>query len=76
MEKRIDFKVLLLVYRAMRVRTVRTTVSSQVAVARSRLEGFGNRDFTIAATRLWNARQDLSQGINLMILKNNCLNLL
>ena len=70
-EKRIDFKVLLLVYRALHdqapeymrdmlqertnVRTLRSTVSSQLAVPRSRLKGFGDRAFSIAAPRLWNA---------------------
>ena len=67
-EKRIDFKVLLLVYRALHdqapsymrdmlqertnVRALRSTFSSQLVVPRSRLKGFGDRAFSIAAPRL------------------------
>ena len=80
---RIDFKVLLLVYRALHyqapeymidklqertnVQTLRSTLSSQFAVPRSRLQGFGDHAFGIAASRLWN---DLSARIvNLLVLK-------
>ena len=72
MEKRIDFKLLLLVYRALHdhapedmmrdmlqeranVRTLRSTVSSQLAVPRSTLKGFGDRAFSFAAQLLWNS---------------------
>ena len=56
-EKRIDFKVLLLVYRALHaymrdmlqertnVGTLRSTVSSQLAIPRSRLNDFGDCAF-------------------------------
>ena len=37
------------------VRTLRSTVSNQLAVARSRLKGCGDHAFSIAAPRLWNA---------------------
>jgi len=96
-EKRIDFKVLLLVYRALHdqapeymrdmlqertnVRTLRSTVSSQLAVPRSRLKGFGDRAFSIAAPRLWNALPGFitdckSVGAFKKVLRHICLNLL
>ena len=72
-DKKIDFKVLLLVNRVLHhqaaeymramlqertnVRTVRSTVSSRLAVPRSRLKGFGNCTFSIAAPRMWKALQ-------------------
>ena len=37
------------------VRALRSTFSSQLVVPRSRLKGFGDRAFSIAAPRLWNA---------------------
>ena len=37
------------------VQTMHSTVFSQLAVSRNRLKGFGNRAFSIAAPRLWNA---------------------
>jgi hypothetical protein len=79
-EKRIDFKVLLLVYRALHgrapdymrdclqtrtnVRTLRSTASHQLAVPRSRLKGYGDRAFSVAAPRLWNALPDSVTGAN------------
>ncbi len=70
-EKRIDFKVLLLTYRALHdrapdyirdilqdrtnVRTLRSTVSHQLSVPRNRLKGYGDRSFSSAAPKLWNA---------------------
>ena len=71
MEKRIDFKVLLLVYRALHnqapsymrdmlqertnVQTVCCIFSTQLVVHWSRLKGFGDRAFSIVPPRLWNA---------------------
>ena len=71
MEKRIDFKVLLLVYRALHdqapeymkdtlqertnIQTLRSTVSCHLAFPWSRLIGFGDHAFSIAAPRLCNA---------------------
>ena len=63
MERIIVFKVLLLVYRALHDQVLecmrdmlkeRTNVL-QLAVPRSRLEGLGDRAFSIVASRLWNA---------------------
>ena len=89
-EKRDDFKVLLLVYRALhdqaseymsdmlkeraKVRTLRSTVSGQLAVPRSRLKGFGNRVFSIADPRFGMLSfLDLSRSINILVSLKNVL---
>ena len=95
-EKRTDFKVLLLIYRALpdqapsymrdivqkrtNIRTLCSTFYRQWVVPRSRLIGFRDRAFSIAASRLWNAlprsfTSCTSVGAYKKALRHTCLNL-
>ena len=62
-----------------RVMVIHYTVSSQLAVARSRLKGFGDLAFSIAALRLWSALPESitdskSTGAFKKVLRHVCLN--
>ena len=95
-DNRIDFKVLLLVCRALldqapeymrdmlqertTVRILRSTVSSQLAVPRSGLKGFGDRAVSVAAPRPWYAlsgsiTECKSSGAFKNVLRHICSNL-
>ena len=68
-------------YRRTNVRILRFAVSSQLAVPQCKLKGFGDRAFSIAAPRLWNALPGSitdckSIGALKKVLRHICLNLL